>query len=146
MRTLFASGAALFVSVLALWASEAELSPIGRWKTIDDKTGNPKAIVQIYTEKGKLFGKIEQTLDPKAKKVCDKCKDERKDQPIVGMVIMRGITLHGDEYSGGDILDPDNGAVYKCKMRVQDHGKKLSVRGYIGFSLLGRSQTWFREP
>ena len=121
-------------------------SPVGRWKTIDDKTGKPKSIVLIYMENGKLYGKVEATLQPDAKKVCDKCKDERKDQPIVGMVIMRGLALHGDEYSGGDILDPDNGSIYRCKLRVTEHGSQLSVRGFIGFSLLGRSQTWTREP
>ena len=124
----------------------ALLTPVGRWKTIDDKTGKEKAIVQIYEEKGRLFGKIEATLRPDAKKICDACKDERKNQPIVGMVIMRGMTQHGDEYSGGDILDPDNGSVYRCKMRVRNGGRELSVRGFIGFSLLGRSQTWTRQP
>ncbi len=150
MRTsprLWIASAALLLAPLALWATGAELlSPVGRWKTIDDKTGKPKAIVQVYIESGKLFGRIEATLDPNAKKICDKCKDARKDQPIVGMVILRGLTLHGEEYSGGDILDPDNGSIYRCKLRVTEHATQLSVRGYIGFSLLGRSQTWTREP
>ena len=136
---------ALF-STLAVHASEPELTPLGRWKTIDDKTGNPKAIVQVYEEHGQLFGRIEKSLNPKASKTCDKCKDERKGQPIAGLLIIRGLVKHGQEYSGGDILDPDNGSVYRCKMRVQDQGKTLSVRGYLGFSLLGRSQTWIREP
>lgn len=147
MRKIVGAGAALFLAGLSAWATGADLlTPIGRWKTIDDKTGKPKAIVQIYEEKGKLYGKIEATLDPNAKKICDKCKDERKGQPIVGMVIVRGLTLRGDEYSGGDILDPDNGSVYRCKVHVQERGRQLSVRGFIGFSLLGRSQTWTREP
>ncbi len=133
-------------AALAVWATDAALiTPIGRWKTIDDKTGKPKAIVQVYEEHGKLYGKIEATLDPNAKKICDKCKDARKDQPIVGMVILRGLAMHGDEYSGGDILDPDNGSVYRCKLRVEEHGSQLSVRGFIGFSLLGRSQIWTRQ-
>ncbi len=137
----------MFLAVLAAWATNAALlTPIGRWKTIDDKTGKPKAIVQVYIQGGKLYGKIEATLQPDAKKFCDKCKDERKDKPVIGMVIMRGLTLHGDEYSGGDILDPDNGSVYRCKLRLQEHGNQLSVRGFIGFSLLGRSQIWTREP
>jgi len=147
MRKVVTASAALFAAALAMWAAEAPLStPIGRWKTIDDKTGKPKAIVRIYEENGKLFGKIEATLQPDAKKFCDKCKDQRKDQPIVGMVIVRGMQQKGDEYTGGDILDPDNGSVYRCKMRLEDGGRKLSVRGFIGFSLLGRSQTWTREP
>lgn len=147
MRTFLGASAALLLATLAVWATEAALlTPIGRWKTTDDKTGKPKAIVQVYLEKGKLYGKIETTLDPNAKKVCDKCKDERKGQPIIGMVIMRGLVMKGEEYSGGEILDPDNGSVYRCKMRLQENGGKLSVRGFIGFSLLGRSQMWTREP
>jgi len=147
MRKIAGASAALLVAAFAVWATgTAPLTPIGRWKTIDDKTGKPKAIVQVYEEKGKLYGKIEATLQPDAKKVCEDCKDERKGQPIVGMVIMRGLALHGDEYSGGDILDPDNGKVYRCKLRVEEHGSQLSVRGFIGFSLLGRSQIWKREP
>jgi uncharacterized protein (DUF2147 family) len=132
--------------LLATCAFAVDLTPVGRWKTIDDKTGNPKAIVQIYEDNGKLFGRIEQSLNPKASNVCDKCKNTRKGQPIVGLVIIRGLTKHGDEFSGGDILDPDNGSVYRCKMRVVEQGTKLSVRGFLGFSLLGRSQTWLREP
>ena len=92
MRKIVGASAALLLATLAVWATDAALlTPIGRWKTIDDKTGKPKAIVQVYLENGKLYGKIEATLDPNAKKVCDKCKDERKGQPIVGMVIMRGL-------------------------------------------------------
>jgi len=147
MRTLARACAALLPAALLLWAGvTAPLSPVGRWKTIDDKTGKPKAIVRIYEENGRLFGRIEATLQPDAKKTCDKCKDARKDQPIIGMVILRGLTLHQGEYSGGDILDPDNGSVYRCKLRMEDRGARLSVRGYIGFALLGRSQNWTREP
>ncbi|HTT61471.1 MAG TPA: DUF2147 domain-containing protein [Bryobacteraceae bacterium] len=147
MRKIVGASAALLLAALAVWATDAALlTPIGRWKTIDDKTGKPKAIVQIYEENGKLFGKIEATLQPDAKKFCEKCKDARKGQPVIGMVILRGMALHAGEYSGGDILDPDNGSVYRCKMHLQEHGNQLSVRGFIGFSLLGRSQVWTREP
>jgi len=147
MRKIVGASAALFLAALAVWATvAAPLTPIGRWRTVDDKTGKPKAIVQVYLENGKLCGKIEATLQPDAKKVCEVCKDERKGQPIVGMVIMRGLVLHGDEYSGGDILDPDNGSIYRCKLRVTEHGTQLSVRVFIGFSRLGRSQVWAREP
>jgi uncharacterized protein (DUF2147 family) len=139
--------AVLFLAPVALRASQAEsLTPVGRWRTLDDKTGKPKAIVQLYLEKGRLFGRIESTLDPEARQVCDKCNDERKNQPVVGMVILRGLEPRGDEYTGGDILDPKNGSVYRCKLRLVDQGRRLSVRGFIGFSLLGRSQTWIREP
>ena len=140
-RALTFLAAAAFTSLTA-----DQMTPAGRWRTVDDKTGKPKAIVAIYEENGRLFGRVEATLDPGAKKVCDLCKDERRNQPIVGMVILRGLTRHGEEYSGGDILDPNNGSVYRCKLRLQDGGRQLSVRGFIGFSLLGRSQVWTREP
>ena len=124
-----------------------QLTPAGRWKTIDDKTGKPKGIVLIYEQNGKLFGKIERSLDPaKENEKCDKCPGDRKDQPLKGLVVLRNMEKHGDEYSGGDILDPDNGNVYKCKMKLVDGGKTLQLRGFIGFSLLGRNQIWHREP
>jgi uncharacterized protein (DUF2147 family) len=138
----------LFALVLAaLPAVAAEPGIAGRWKTFDDKTGKPKGIVLIYEQDGQFFGKVESAIDPKdANNICDLCKDERKNKPNVGMVILRHLKRDGDEYDGGDILDPDNGKVYRCKARLEEGGKKLVVRGYIGISLLGRSQTWTREP
>lgn len=127
-------------------AVAAELSPVGDWRTVDDKTGKPKSIVRIYEEKGEFFGKVEKIIDPaRAARKCDKCTDDRKDQLIAGMLILRHMKKNGDEYTGGDILDPDNGKVYSCKMKVKDGGKILSVRGFLGISMLGRSQTWTRE-
>jgi uncharacterized protein (DUF2147 family) len=134
-------------ALLALPALAAEPAITGRWRTVDDKTGKPKAIVLIYEQNGQFFGKVESTIDPKkANDICDSCKDERKNKPVTGMVIMRRLKRNGDEYSGGDILDPDNGTVYRCKAKLAEGGKKLIVRGYIGISLIGRSQTWTREP
>jgi uncharacterized protein (DUF2147 family) len=142
-----AAGVLVVSAAAALWAAEGEaVTPVGRWRNIDDKTGKPKAIIQIYEENGRLFGRIEATLQPDAKKVCDLCKDERKNRPVVGMVVMRGLSKHGEEYSGGDILDPNNGSLYRCKLRLLEGGRQVSVRGFIGFSLLGRSQIWTREP
>lgn len=121
-------------------------SPVGLWKTIDDKTGRPRGVVRIYEQHGELFGKIVSSVSPEeAKQVCEKCSGERKNQPVIGMVILTGMKKNGDEYSGGEILDPDTGWVYRCKMRLADGGKKLILRGYMGLSLLGRSQTWLRE-
>jgi uncharacterized protein (DUF2147 family) len=94
---------------------------------------------------GLLFGRVETLVDPDAVKICDKCSDERKGQAVTGMVVVRRMKKDGDEYTGGDILDPKNGSVYRCKMRLVDQGRKLSVRGYLGFSLFGRSQTWVRD-
>jgi uncharacterized protein (DUF2147 family) len=124
-----------------------ELSPVGRWTTIDDETKKPKSVITIYEEGGKLFGKIEKLYrEPNEDQnpVCDKCQGTLKNQPILGMVIMRDLKKDDDEWSGGTILDPANGKTYKCKIAVEDGGKKLKVRGYIGMSLLGRTQHWVR--
>jgi uncharacterized protein (DUF2147 family) len=121
-------------------------SPVGLWKTFDDKTAKAKAIVRIYEQDGKLFGRIEQSFTPGAEhRVCVPCTDERKNQPIIGLLIIRNIKRDGNEYSGGDILDPESGSVYRCKMHLEQNGARLVLRGYIGFSLLGRSQTWERQ-
>ena len=137
---------ALLLCAPCLPATEAEPSPTGVWKTIDDKTGKPRGTVRIFARDGEFFGKIESSLDPKdATEVCDKCTDERKNKPIIGLVIMRRMKKKGDEYSGGDILDPDTGTVYRCKFRIMEGGRKLSLRGYVAISLLGRSQIWIRE-
>ena len=142
--TLFSLAFAGFPAA-ASYAADLQ-SPVGLWKTIDDKTGKPRAIVRIYVEDGKYFGKIEQSLMPGAEsRVCSKCSDERKNQPIIGLLIIRNIKQDGNEYSGGDILDPESGSVYRCKMHLEQNGARLIVRGYIGFSLLGRSQTWQRQ-
>jgi uncharacterized protein (DUF2147 family) len=121
-------------------------SPVGVWKTFDDKTGKARAIVRIYDQGGRLFGRIEQSFTPGPdRRVCVPCTDERKNQPIIGLIIIRNIKADGDEYSGGDILDPESGSVYRCKMHMDRGGSRLVLRGYIGFSLLGRTQTWQRQ-
>jgi uncharacterized protein (DUF2147 family) len=137
----------LNILVLAAFSvcAYAQQSPAGLWKTVDDKTGQPRSLVRVYEENGKWFGKIEKSLNPNGRKVCDKCPDDRKNKPMVGLVVIRNLAKDGTEYSGGDIVDPDNGRIYKCKVWTTDGGKKLSVRGFIGFSLIGRSQTWTRE-
>ncbi len=137
--------AAILGSALSLFA--ADLSPEGLWKTTDDKTGKPKGLVRVYRENGAFFGRAEAALIPEeANKVCELCTDERRNKPVVGLVIMRNMRKNGEEYIGGDILDPDNGTVYRCKFRMEDQGRKLIVRGFIGFALFGRSQTWVRQP
>lgn len=124
------------------------MSPVGKWKTIDDETKQPKSIVEITETSGKLSGKIvqlfrkhEEDQNPK----CDKCTGDKKDKPILQMEIIEGLTQDGDVWTGGSILDPKNGKTYKCKIKVVDGGKKLEVRGFIGFSLLGRTQVWERN-
>jgi uncharacterized protein (DUF2147 family) len=137
--------AVLFCSI-RFAAFAAEPTPTGLWRTVDDKTGKTRGLVRLYEEAGQIFGQIYKSLDPKdSKERCDLCSDERKNQPVVGMVFLRRMTKSGSEYSGGDILDPDTGVVYRCKFRMSEQGRKLLVRGYIGTALFGRSQTWFRE-
>ena len=122
-----------------------EPSPVGLWKTISDTTGKPAGIVEITLTDGEYSGRIVRSLDHDGSAVCEKCTDGRKNQPIVGLVFLTGLRKSGDEYTGGEILDPDNGKVYRAKMKLVDGGAKLDVRGYIGFALLGRTQTWLRE-
>jgi uncharacterized protein (DUF2147 family) len=121
-------------------------SPVGLWKTFDDKTGLARSMVRIYLQDGKYFGRIEQSFTPGAEaRVCSVCTDERKNQPIIGLLIIRNMMPRDGEYGGGDILDPDNGSVYRCRFHLDKDGSVLAVRGFIGISLLGRSQTWQRQ-
>lgn len=138
--------AAVALTTLPVWADEA--SPVGLWKNVDDVSGKPRALIRITESNGALLGKIEKVFpapneDPNPK--CDKCEGANKNAPVVGLAILSGLTKDGEEYVGGQILDPDNGKVYRSKMRLTDNGKKLSVRGYIGVPMLGRSQTWIRQ-
>jgi len=116
----------------------------GTWKTIDDATGEAKSFVEIYQEGNKVYGRIVELINPKKEDpICEKCCCEEKDQPIVGLKFIKGLEKDGDEYSGGNILDPESGKLYKCYITLEEENK-LKVRGYIGFSLLGRTQYWYR--
>lgn len=140
--------AVALAALLSMPAWAADLSPVGLWKNIDDVSGKPKALIRISENKGELEGRIEQLFRPAGEDQnpkCVKCEGVLKDQPIVGMVFMSGLKKSGDEYSGGEILDPDNGKVYKSKLKLVDGGKKVNVRGYIGIPMLGRSQVWIRQ-
>lgn len=140
--------AAFVLAAVPLFAHAADDSPVGLWKNIDDATGKPKALIRIVENNGVLEGRIEKLFRPADQEqnpLCVKCEGALKNQPIVGMAFLAGLKKSGDEYSGGTILDPENGKVYKSKMRLSDGGKKLDVRGYIGMPMLGRSQVWVRE-
>lgn len=122
----------------------AQSDIVGKWKTIDDETGKQKSVVEIFEKSGKIYGKVIHIVEPEHRnRVCEKCVGDDKNKPIQGMVIIRGLTKDGDEYNGGKIIDPKNGKTYKCLMALESKDK-LKVRGYIGFSLLGRSQYWLR--
>ncbi len=126
-------------------AMAKDASILGNWKTIDDKTNQPKSIVHIYKKGGKYFGKVTKLFRKKGENpnpVCDKCKDgdPRKGKRVKGMVILKDLVKKGDKYSDGKILDPKNGKVYTTKLWLEKG--KLKVRGYVGFFF--RTQTWHR--
>jgi uncharacterized protein (DUF2147 family) len=136
----------LAFSSLSAWAGE--LTAAGLWKTIDDRTEKPRGLIRIVQVSGEYQGKLEKIFpqpgeDPAPK--CDKCSGARRDQPVIGMTILWGLTKQGEDYQGGEILDPENGKIYRAKMKLADGGKTLHVRGFIGISLLGRTQVWIRE-
>jgi len=129
--------------------AEGDLSPVGRWKTIDDSTKQAKSIVNIWQKGDTAYGTVD-TIFPQPGKpadpICTNCEGYSKNKPIKGMTILWGLTKDDDEWSGGRILDPENGKTYKCYVEVIDGGRRLKVRGYIGLSLIGRTQYWERVP
>jgi uncharacterized protein (DUF2147 family) len=137
-------------SLLAIPAAQCCLAqtPVGLWQTIDDATKKPKAQIRITEDAGVVRGTIVRVVDPNEKPdaVCELCTDERKGKPVVGMVIVRNLKKEAERevWSGGDILDPNNGKVYRAQMTPSADNKSLAVRGYIGTPFLGRSQTWQR--
>lgn len=137
MKKLLLSFALLFIGVLSFAQIE------GKWKTIDDETGKAKSIVEIWKKPdGKYYGKISQLLAKPENANCVACKDDRKNKPLIGLEIIRGLKKDGDEFTDGTITDPKKGKTYKCT--ITRSGDKLNVRGYLGISLLGRDQTWLK--
>lgn len=141
---LFAAGAAL----------AANDSPVGTWKTIDDETGQAKSIVEITDNNGEFQAHIVKLLNRSPEDIardgpvalCKKCDGERKDKPVEGLNIMWGVHKDDDVWDGGKIVNPKDGKVYKVKLTLLDDGQKLKVRGYIGFSWVGKTQVWERQP
>ncbi|UUC45393.1 DUF2147 domain-containing protein [Flavobacterium cerinum] len=132
-----------FVAFLGLFTTQAQ-SVVGKWKTVDDETGEAKSIVEITESGGKIYGKVVEILNPAKKNAkCKDCTGEDKDKPILGLTIIKGLKKSGDEYTDGKILDPNKGKLYKCTVKL-DGSDKLNVRGYVGISLIGRTQTWSR--
>ncbi len=140
---------AALLSLVTANVGIAQSSASGTWQTISDVDGKPRALIEISEVNGKLVGVVRATLVPGegANRICEKCSGARKGQPIIGMEILHDLHTDGvDTWSGGEILDPDSGKTYRAKLRLEDAGRRLIVRGYIGFSLIGRSQTWVRVP
>ncbi|MBF0597843.1 DUF2147 domain-containing protein [Faecalibacter rhinopitheci] len=137
MKKLF-----LFTFIMFIGTVVFGQSPLGTWKTIDDETGKEKSYVEIFEKDGKVYGKVVKILTKgKEDSKCTACKDARKDKPILNMVILTDLKKSGNEWTGGKILDPNSGKEYKATLKL--NGKdKLDVRGYVGISLVGRTQTW----
>ena len=147
MRT-FVQASLMLAALAASPARADDASPVGLWQSIDDVSGKPKALVRITENNGELQGRIEKLyrapeLDQNPK--CHQCAGANKEQPLIGMTILWGLKKSGDDYSGGEILDPKNGKVYRSQLHLVDGGGKLQVRGYLGMPMFGRSQTWVRQ-
>ena len=117
----------------------------GNWVTIDDETGVEKSMIKLYTENDTLFGRIETLLlEEDQGQLCTNCIGPELNQPIEGLIILKGLTRDGDQWTGGTILDPANGKEYQCTLTL-DGTSQLNVRGFIGFSFIGRTQRWKRS-
>ena len=140
----------LFVFIVlfaGLATAKSQSSVAGYWTTISDKDRKARAIVKIYERKGRLSARIIRTFPrPGDTGICNKCPGKLKGKPVKGIRFVWGMKKSGKQtWSSGKILDPKSGKIYRCKMTLDKSGKKLSVRGYIGVSLFGRTQTWVRK-
>jgi len=126
--------------------NSAPASPVGRWKTVDDATGKVKSIVQIREENGKLSGTIEELFDPPVPHpTCYLCSGAMKDRPLVGLEVLWNFAPDGTQWSGGQVLDPESGRIYRASMAVEDGGKKLRLHGYFLIPMFGRTEHWLRD-
>lgn len=139
--------ACLLLAVAPVFAADTTAAtPVGTWKQVDDSTHKPKSIIQITDNNGTYSGKVLKVLqsDDGPHPLCKKCDGERHNKPVEGMTIMWGVTKDADVWDGGQILDPKKGKIYKVKLSLDNNGSDLQVRGYVGFSLFGRTQVWHR--
>ena len=138
----------VFGLLFATAAAGQALTPAGIWRTFSDRTGEADGLVRIVETNGEFVGTVLAVFAPPAadaNPLCEECKGDLRNQPVVGMTILRGLRRDGEQYSGGELLDPDDGETYRCRMRLADGGRTLHVRGFVGISLFGRTQTWKRE-
>lgn len=146
-RTSPKLAAAVIALLLSPLSHAASATPVGTWKTIDDATGEPKAIIRIVEEQGELKGKLTRYFKPEREvTICRKCDGALKDKSVVGMQILSGLRRDGVRWKDGKILNPEDGRFYSVEMSMTDEGSTLKVRGYFGVSLLGRTQLWQRVP
>lgn len=141
-----------FISLSSAFAKPAD--PIGHldsvtgyWTTVDDKTGQVRSILQLWESRGVIYGRIEKIFkQPGDSGICSKCPGQFRNKPILGLTIIWGLEKTGSNiWSGGQILDPHNGKVYKIMLTLSKDGKSLLARGYLGFSIFGRTQNWYRH-
>lgn len=137
---LVTPGGIATVHAAATAEAEVEATPVGTWRTIDDETGEARSIVRIYERDGELYGRIIELFEnPDA--TCDKCTGDAKGQPVLGMLIMWGLERDGDEWSGGQVFDPEKGKTYRARVWLEGDDT-LRLRGYSGPFF--RTQTWQR--
>ena len=132
----------LLITALSITANGQTI--IGKWETFDDKTNEKKAIIEIYNKDNIYFAKIVETFIGPKNATCQKCKGTKKDKPIIELVIIENIRKNRNEFDGGTILDPESGVIYRCYLKLIDNNK-LKVRGFVGFSIFGRTQYWRRK-
>ena len=132
----------LFILTLGISANGQTI--IGNWETYDDNTNEKKVVIEIYKTNNLYFAKIVESFVGEKNAICKNCNGTKKNKPIIGLVIIENIKKDGDEFNGGTILDPGNGESYKCFLKLINNSK-LKVRGYLGFSLFGRTQYWIRK-
>jgi uncharacterized protein (DUF2147 family) len=149
--SIAAIGATVFVSPARVRpqmtnaAVSDSASPLGRWKTIDDASGKVKSIVDISEQGGALSGTIEQLFDPPVPHpTCYLCAGAKKDLPLVGLQVLWGFRPDGNSWTGGQVLDPETGKIYRASLVLEDRGKLLRLHGYIGIPLFGRTEHWVR--
>jgi uncharacterized protein (DUF2147 family) len=134
----------LLLLFFGLTQAQGSSAIIGKWRAIDDQTGKAVSIIEIFEKHNKIYGRIVELLNSKAKNPkCDKCDGEDRNKPVLGLIVIKGLSKEGDEYTNGKILDPKHGKLYKCTLSLESKDK-LKVRGYIGIELLGRTQFWER--
>ncbi|WP_448218182.1 DUF2147 domain-containing protein [Endozoicomonas sp. 2B-B] len=140
LRKALLTASALLIPVLSFASGY-----VGEWYTVNEETNKKESLVTIWQEGDQLKGKIVEILDPASRDaVCEKCKGDKKNQKIEGMTFLWGMKKDGSKYDNGNVLDPKSGRVYSGSMKLIDGGQKLELRGYLGFSLLGRTSVWVK--
>ncbi len=140
------AGALALCAALAANAQVPDITPVGLWQSVSDIDGRPKALIRIRESQGEYLGVVEEVINPEKRDArCEECPGERHNQPVRGLTVITGVRWDGKHFTGGEILDPDNGNVYSCRLTPIDGGSRLQVRGFLGLALFGRTQTWIRK-